>query len=120
MEFTREKVIGTKSEYITFKGLTAKDEKVVIELSQGTPFKRFKWWKDYKHDTYIRLVDYVTDAEGTCRGMQYNPQGYYLITPEYRGYQINRNYLFEDTEANRLKVINDVCNLAFGEDAVEA
>ena len=117
MEFTREKVIGAKSEYITFKGLTAKGEKVVIELSQSTPFKQ---WKGYKHGTYIHLTDYVTDAEGACRGMQYNPQCYSLITPEYRGPQINLNYLFEDTEANRLKVINDVCNLAFGEDAVEA
>ena len=117
MKFTRERVIGTKREYITFEGLTAKGEKVVIELSQGTPFKQ---WKDYKHDTYIYLTDYVTDAKGTCRGMQYNPQDYYLATPTYRGYQIDHNYLFEDTEANRLRIINDVCNLAFGEDAVEA
>jgi hypothetical protein len=52
-------------------------------------------------ETYIGLDTYVYDTEGACSGM-YNP------TVKCNGMSIDFEWMFEDTEENRQKLINEM------------
>ncbi len=105
MMYTREIIAdyGTgKREYVEFTERNAKGETIAIELSTAQPMKH--WAKRGVTNNYIHIQVYVTDGTG-CWG-KYNPQ----ITADHK---INFGYLPDDTEENRLKVIDDIYAIAF-------
>lgn len=104
MKYTRETRAdyGTgRREYVEFERKNSKGETIAIELSTAKPLKQ---WCGIKQKTYIAVTVYATDKTG-CWG-RYNPQ----VTADHK---INFDYLPEDTEENRIKVIEDVYRLAF-------
>lgn len=110
MNYTRETranwtdgEITGKREYIEFTEKNSKGEKIGMELRTAIPIKEWKK-RGIKQKAYISVDVYASDENG-CWG-RYNPQH----TPEHK---INFEYLPEDTEINRLKVIADIYNLAF-------
>ncbi len=122
-EYTVEQMAGTRWFY-TFIEPNAKGEKIVMELSKctnpgGSNAIPVLWNKhgymDRVLETYWSIQTYVTDTEGYCHGM-YNPQ-------EKPGrYEINFNWMFEATEENKEKLIDEVYRLASsanGETATE-
>lgn len=103
MKYTRETRAdyGTgRREYVEFKGKNSKGETIAIELTTAHPLENWK----IRQKTYIAVTVYATDKTG-CWG-RYNPQ----VTADHK---INFDYIPEDTEENRIKVIEDVYRLAF-------
>lgn len=117
---------GYGSIWITVLGENAKKETMIIEIipcknTGGSNSLPNLWHKngytDKVMETYICCSTYVTDSEGSCRGA-YDP------TSKYDGKRnvINFDWLLEDTEENRQKIINECIRLfesATGKSATE-
>ncbi len=110
-EYTVEKVTETRSLY-TFSEVNGKSEKIVIELLECTNSKSKKslpclWVKhgfiDRILDTYLCVNTYVTDKNGNC-AMQYNPQ--------IKAGKINFEWMFEVSEDNKQRLIDEIFRLA--------
>lgn len=101
--------------YITEKN--RKDESLMIELSEctnpgGKNSLPYLWYKagytDKILDTYLCVHTYCTDSEGGCSG-KYNPQE--KRSDDGKRNVINFDWLFENTEENKQKLINEVIRL---------
>lgn len=113
--------------FYTFSDVNEKGEKLIIELTKCTdsylPKSLPKLWKksgyiDRVLETYWSIETYVKDTEGNSFGI-YNPQ--HKINEDGRAV-INFDWMFEATEENRKKLINEVYQLfssAKGETATE-
>ncbi|MBD5589129.1 hypothetical protein [Clostridium botulinum] len=121
-EYIIEQMAETRWFY-KFKNTNEKGEKMIIELSKCEDNPSFKnslpkLWK--KHgainrvlETYWGIETYVKDTEGNSFGM-YNPQN--------KNGKIDFDWMFEATEENKKKLIDEVYRLfseAKGETATE-
>ena len=113
--------------FYTFTDTNAKGEKLIIELNKCEDWKESKkslpkLWKKGGYinrvlETYWSIQTYVKDSEGNSYGM-YNPQ----VKKENGKPSINFDWMFEATEKNKQKLINEVYRLfskATGETATE-
>ena len=127
-EYTIEKMAETRWFY-TFTDVNEKGEKIIIELDKCEDWKESKkslpkLWKkggyiDRVLETYWSIQTYVKDTEGNSYGM-YNPQ--IKWSKEEKRPIINFDWMFEATEENKEKLINEVYRLfskATGETATE-
>ncbi|WP_315069283.1 hypothetical protein [uncultured Clostridium sp.] len=113
--------------FYSFTDVNDKGEKLIIELTKCTdsslPKSLPKLWRkggyiDRVLETYWSIQTYVEDTEGNCFG-RYNPQ--HKLNEAGRAV-INFDWMFEATEENRKKLINEVYQLfssAKGETATE-
>lgn len=101
---------GARTRY-TFKELNNKKENIVVELGYCDGNSSLvKIWKQKKYvkdnlKSYINIDVYVTDEKNNCYS-KYNPQ----ITKTHK---INFDYIFEDTKANRCKILTKIAELAY-------
>lgn len=95
----------------------AKGETLVIELSEctnsgGKNALPVLWKKqgyiDRILDTYICVSTYVTDTDGHCWG-RYNPQ--VKLSEDKKRSVINFDWMFENTEENKQKLIDECIRL---------
>lgn len=105
-----------------------KAETLTIELVEcenpgGKNSLPYLWYKagytDRILDTYLCVHTYCTDSEGGCFG-RYNPQE--KRSDDGKRNVINFDWMFENTEENRQKLINEVIRLfesATGKSATE-
>ncbi|WP_252251146.1 hypothetical protein [Clostridium sp. VAP52] len=126
-EYTIEQMADTRWFY-TFIDTNEKGEKIVIELikCEDGDFKNSlpKLWKqngyiDRVLETYWSIQTYVKDTEGNSFE-RYNPQ--HKLRKDGKGMVINFDWMFEATEENKEKLINEVYRLASivkGETATE-
>lgn len=112
-EYTVEQMAG-KRWFYTFTEPNAKGEKIVVELCKctnpgGNNALPVLWKKhsfiDRVLETYWSIQTYVTDTEGQSF-MRYNPQ---VIPGKYK---INFDWMFEATEENKDRLIDEVYRLA--------
>lgn len=111
-KYTVEKGCGS----LTLYHVTEQNEKgetLLIELSEcenpgGKNALPVLWKKsgfiDRVLDTYICIHTYVTDTEGNCYG-RYNPQN--KLSDDRKRYVINFDWMFENTEENKQKLIDE-------------
>ena len=100
--------------FYTFADVNKKGEKLIIELSKVQDDKDYKkslpklWAKggyiDRVLESYWSIETYVKDSEGNSWGM-YNPQ--HKLNEETR-LVINFDWMFEATEENKERIINEV------------
>ena len=114
--------------FYTFTDTNKKGEKVIIELSKcednDSKSSLPKLWHkggyiDRVLETYWCIETYVKDTEGNSFG-RYNPQ--HKLSEDGKGAVINFDWMFEATEENKEKLINEVYRLAStakGETATE-
>ncbi len=116
-EFTIEQMADTRWFY-TFTDTNNKGEKIIIELSkcEDSSFKKSlpKLWKqngyiDRVLETYWGIETYTKDTEGNSFG-RYNPQ--HKLSEDKKRAVINFDWMFEATEENKEKLINEVYRLA--------
>lgn len=127
----KEYIIKQSAETVwwyTFTEPNAKGEKLVIELCkcEDCPSKNSlsKSWKQHGFidrvlETYWSIHTYVTDTEGMCYG-RYNPQT--KLSEDGKRCVINFDWMFEATEENKEKLIDEVYRIfstATGETATE-
>lgn len=127
MEYTIEKGNGSLT-WIYITEPNRKEETLTIELSEcknpgGKNALPYLWYKagytDKILDTYLCIHTYCTDSEGNCYG-RYNPQTKRSDDGERN--VINFDWMFENTEENKQKLINEVIRLfesATGESATQ-
>ncbi len=127
MNYTVEKGAGSLT-LIHVIEPNAKGETLLIELSEcenpgGKNALPVLWEKngyiDRVLDTYICIHTYVTDTECNCYG-RYNPQS--KLSEDGKRYVINFDWMFENTEENKQKLINECIHLfesATGKSATE-
>lgn len=115
-KFTIEKGCGSLS-WIHVTEPNKKGEKLLIELSEcknpgGKNALPVLWHKygftDRVLDTYISIHTYVTDSEGNCFG-RYNPQT--KLSDDRKRNVINFDWMLENTEENKQKLINECIRL---------
>lgn len=104
--------------FYRFIDTNSKGESLVIELSLCEDWKESKnslpklWNKNgYINrvlETYWHISTYVRDTEGNCYG-RYNPQE--KLSEDKKRMVINFDWMFEATEENREKLINEVYSL---------
>lgn len=103
--------------WITVNEPNAKGETLIIELHRCTNPKGKnalpELWKKHGYidrvlDTYIGIDTYCTDSEGNCYG-RYNPQT--KLSDDGKRNVINFDWMFEDTEENEQKLIDEVLRL---------
>lgn len=119
------------SPYITLYELNEKNQKgenLLIELVECTSLGDKKslpylWYKSGYTDkilyTYLSIHTYCTDSEGNCSG-KYNPQT--KQSEDGKRNVIDFEWLFENTEENKQKLINECIRLfesATGKSATE-
>lgn len=126
-EYTVKQMAGTRWFY-TFTESNAKGETLTIELSLCT-----NWggshalpilWKQHGYidrvlETYWCISTYAKDTEGNCYG-RYNPQD--KLSEDGKRAVINFDWMFEATEENREKLIDEAFRLfsiQVGETATE-
>ena len=113
--------LGKNRELITFEELNAKGEKIQLELTRcensgDTHSLPYLWKKDGYTDrvleTWWSIDVYATEDEGkgACWGL-YNPQE--KEAEDGKRHVINFDWVFEATEENRQKLIEEVEWLAF-------
>lgn len=94
-----------------------KEETLTIELSEcenpgGKNALPYLWYKagytDKILDTYLCIHTYCTDSEGNCFS-RYNPQS--KRSDDGKRNVINFDWMFENTEENKQKLINEVIRL---------
>lgn len=115
--------------FYTFTDTNAKGEKLIIELNKCEDWKESKkslpkLWKKGGYinrvlETYWSIQTYVKDSEGNSFG-KYNPQ--HKLSEDGKRIVINFDWMFEATEENKEKLINEVYRLfsiATGETATE-
>lgn len=125
-EYIIEQMAETRWFY-TFTEVNGKGEKIIIELSKCEDWKENKkslpkLWMQHGYinrvlETYWSIQTYVKDTEGNSYG-RYNPQ----VKRENGKSVINFDWMFEATEENKEKLINEVYRLASaakGETATE-
>lgn len=112
-EYTIEQMAETRWFY-TFTESNAKGETLIIELSKCTNSGGNNalpvLWKKHGHidrvlETYWSIETYVRDTEGNCYG-RYNPQT--KLTEDGKRQVINFDWMFEATEENKQKLIDEV------------
>lgn len=125
--YTVEQMAETRWFY-TFTEVNAKGETLIIELSKctnsgGNNALPILWYKNKMTDrvleTYWSIETYVRDTEGCCYGM-YNPQE--KLREDGKGMVINFDWMFETTEENKERLIDEVYRIfstATGETATE-
>lgn len=116
MNYTVEKGCGNITKfYITEKN--KKDESLMIELvectnSGGKKSLPYLWheagYTDKVLDTYLSIHTSCTDSEGNCY-IRYNPQ--IKKSDDGKRNVINFDWMFENTEENKQKLINEVIRL---------
>ena len=126
-DYTIEQMAETRWFY-TFTEPNAKGETLIIELSHCTNSGGKNalpvLWKQKGHidrilETYWCFDTYVTDTEGACYG-RYNPQ--HKLSEDGKRTVIDFNWMFEATEENKEKLINEVVKIFYsqtGETATE-
>ena len=126
-KYTVEKGCGSLT-WIHVTEPNEKGETLLIELSEcensgGKKSNPYLWYKagytDKILNTYICIHTYVTDSEGNCRGA-YNPQE--KISEDGKRLVINFDWMFENTEENRQKLIDECIRLfesAMGKSATQ-
>ena len=126
MKYKIEEQKGFGSTWIHVIGKNVKQETMTIELIHcenpgGNNSLPYLWhkegWTDKVMETYISCNTYVHDSEGGCYGR-------YNVTEKYNGKRnvINFDWLLEDTEENRKKIIEACIKLfesATGKSATE-
>lgn len=127
MEYTIEKGNGSLT-WIYITEPNRKEETLTIELSEcknpgGKNALPYLWYKagytDKILDTYLCIHTYCTDSEGNCYG-RYNPQT--KESEDGKRNVINFDWMFENTEENKQKLINEVIRLfesAIGKSATQ-
>lgn len=115
-DYTIEQMAETRWFY-TFTDTNEKGERIIIELDKCEDWKENKkslpklWNKegyiDRVLETYWCIQTYVKDTEGNSFG-RYNPQ----VKTEDGKRVINFDWMFEATEENKEKLINEVYRLA--------
>ena len=108
---------GNVQESVEFKGRTAEGEKVVVMLATVEAPK--EWLKPF--EKYAACVVEIVDIDDTDKAKlralhKYNPQVKWFETAVFCGYQVDPIWALEDTEANRLTLIEKVYELAFGKE----
>lgn len=115
-KYTIEQVADTRWFY-TFTDTNNKGEKLIIELSKciDSDYKNSlpKLWNksgyiDRVLETYWSIQTYVKDTEGNSFG-RYNPQ--HKLSEDGNRMVINFDWMFEATEENKDKLINEVYRL---------
>ena len=126
MKYEIEEPKGFGSTWIKVIGKNAKQETMTIEIvhcenpggKNSLPYLWYKnGWTDKVMESYINCHTYVHDSEGGCYGG-------YNVTEKYDGKRnvINFDWLLEDTEENRKKIIEACIELfesATGKSATE-
>ena len=126
MKYEIEEPKGFGSTWIKVIGKNAKQETMTIEIvhcenpggKNSLPYLWYKnGWTDKVMETYISCNTYVYDSENGCYGG-------YNVTEKYDGKRnvINFDWLLEDTEENRKKIIEACIELfesAIGKSATE-
>lgn len=118
----RKKYITRKSSenttWYTFIQPNAKGETVVVEITKctnsgGARSLPYLWKKkgyiDRELDTYLCVDTYVKDTEGRSWGM-YNPQ--HKRSEDNKRTEINFDWMFEATEENEQRLLDEVYRLA--------
>lgn len=114
------------STWVKVIGKNEKQETMVIEIVHcenpgGNNSLPYLWhkegWTDKVMETYIGCNTYVYDSEGGCYGL-------YNVTEKYNGKRnvINFDWMLEDTEENRKKIIEaciEMFEFATGKSATE-
>lgn len=116
MEYTIEKGCGSLTcIYVTEPN--KKGETLTIELSEcadpgGKNSLPFLWYKagytDKILSTYLCIRTYCTDSEGNCY-VRYNPQ--IKTSEDGKRNVVNFDWMFENTEENKQKLINESIRL---------
>lgn len=116
-EYVIEQMAETRWFY-KFTDINEKGESLIIELNLCKDWKESKnslpkLWKQNGHidrvlETYWSIQTYVKDTEGNCYG-RYNPQ--HKLKEDGKGVVINFNWMFEATEENKEKLIDEVYRL---------
>jgi len=126
-EYTIEQAAETRWFY-NFTEPNAKGETIIIEISKcinsGGKSSLPVLWKQHGFvdrvlETYWSISTYVTDTERNCYGL-YNPQS--KLSEDEKRTVINFDWIFEATEENKEKLIDEVFRLfstATGETATE-
>ena len=126
MQYEIEEPKGFGSTWIKVIGKNAKQETMTIEIvhcenpggKNSLPYSWYKnGWTNKVMETYICCHTYVHDSENGCYGG-------YNVTEKYDGKRnvINFDWLLEDTEENRKKIIEACIELfesATGKSATE-
>ena len=122
----RKYTVENRSKYtelITFDELNSKGEKIQLEIVKCThPGGKHSLpylWKKHGYidrilETYWSITTYATEdgGKGSCWG-RYNPQT--KLSEDGKRQVINFEWMFEATEENRQKLIEEVERLAFAE-----
>lgn len=128
MQYEIKEPKGFGSTWIKVIGKNAKQETMTIEIVHcenpgGNNSLPYLWhkagWTDKVMETYLCCHTYVDDSEGNCYG-RYNPTE--KLSDDGKRNVINFEWLFEDTEENMLKIINECIRLfesAKGKSATE-
>jgi len=115
MKYTTKRTGKTTWIYVT--DLNQKEETLTIELTEcenpgGKNSLPYLWYKagytDNILDTYLCIHTYCRDSEGQCYG-RYNPQT--KIREDGKGSVINFDWMFENTEENKQKLIDKAIRL---------
>lgn len=122
MKYTTEKITDWTTWYrITepnTKGETLLIEIVECENHRGKNALPVLWKKhgfiNRVLNTYLSVKTYCTDAEGMCRG-KYNPQ--HKLSDDGKRVVINFDWMFENTEENKQKLINEIIRLFEADEA---
>lgn len=116
MKYTVEKKTDNL-EFIYVTGTNQKKETLIIEIvgcsnPGGKNSLPYLWYKaGYTNkvlNTYLSIHTYCRDSEGNCCG-RYNPQ--IKRSDDGKRNVINFNWVFENTEENKQKLINEVLRL---------
>lgn len=116
MKYTIEKGNGSLT-WVYVTESNKKGETLTIELSEcvnpdGKNSLPYLWHKaGYTNkilDTYLCIHTYCTDSEGNCYG-RYNPQT--KRSDDGKRNVINFDWMFENTEENKQKLINEAIRL---------
>lgn len=117
MEYTIEKRNDSTVSWIYVTEHNQKDETLTIELSEctnpgGKNSLPYLWYKagftNKILDTYLCIHTYCHDSEGNCYGI-YNPQT--KRSNDGKRIVINFDWMFENTEENKQKLINESIRL---------
>ena len=109
---------GNRTRY-SFSDKNNKGEKIVVELSHCIlSYSLGKIWKEKKYisrdlETWINIDVYVTNSDNICVE-KYNPQIINIKNKHGVNFRsINFEWVIEDNEINRTKILNEIERLAF-------
>lgn len=112
-EYTVDKRAETRTVY-TFTERNSKGEEIAVEICESSANPKDKnsmpyLWKkngyiDRVVSNWLSVMTYATDERGGCLGL-YNPQ-------HTKAGKINFDWILDNTEANKQKILNEVYRLA--------